>query len=274
MEPVPIGVPGELFIGGEGLARGYLHRPDLTAERFRPDPFSGVPGARLYATGDVARWLPNGSVDFIGRTDFQVKVRGYRVEPAEVDAAALAHPEVSEALTVTEESTGENRLLTYYAGTAAPDDLGLFLREQLPEYMVPRLWSLPELPKNPNGKVDRAALPKPTRATPATRNHAAGGLVDEVAALLCELLGAARVAPDANFFEIGGHSLLAIRLIGEIRDRYGVEIPLDELFTDPTPKGIGGFIQTQPGAGAVEAADSRRAALSAPAAAQSHGPYG
>jgi amino acid adenylation domain-containing protein len=276
MQPTPIGVPGELFIGGEGLARGYLRRPDHTAERFRPDPFSGVPGARLYATGDVARWLPSGSVDFIGRTDFQVKIRGYRIEPAEVDAAALAHPDVAEAVTVIDVSTGEKRLLTYYAGTATSDDLRSFLKERLPEYMVPSLQALPELPKNPNGKVDRAALPKPKRVTahPAARNSAVEGLVGEVAALLGELLGAAAVAPNDNFFEIGGHSLLAIKLIGQIRDRYGVEIPLNELFTDPSPKGIGGFIRTQSTAGAMAGEDPRRAALPAGTAAQSHGSFG
>jgi amino acid adenylation domain-containing protein len=253
MEPVPIGVPGELFIGGAGLARGYLQRPDLTAERFRPDPFSAVPGARLYATGDIARWLPTGSVDFIGRTDFQVKIRGYRIEPAEVDVATLAHPEVFEAITVADVSTGENRLLTYYSGTAGAGDLRSFLRDRLPEYMLPALQALPELPKNPSGKVDRAALPSPVSVTarPAGRGPAAAGLVGEVATLLGELLGAAWVAPDDNFFEIGGHSLLAIRLLGEIRARYGAEMPLDELFTDPSPNGIGGFIQRQSKAGAI-----------------------
>jgi amino acid adenylation domain-containing protein len=262
MEPVPIGVPGELFIGGEGLARGYLGRPDLTAERFRPDPFSAVPGARLYATGDLARWLPSGSVDFVGRTDFQVKIRGYRVEPAEVDVVTLAHPDVSEAVTVTDDSTGEKRLITYYVGVPKPDDLASFLRDRLPEYLVPSLRALPELPKNPNGKVDRAALPKPesVAAHSAARSPAADGRVGDIAALLCELLGAAEVAPDDNFFEIGGHSLLAIKLIGEIRDRYGVEIPLNDLFTDPSPKGIAEFIQTQPDIGAAATEGPQRVA--------------
>lgn len=280
MQPVPIGVPGELFIGGEGLARGYLGRPELTAERFRPDPFSGVPGARLYATGDVARWLPSGSVDYIGRIDFQVKIRGYRVEPAEVDLAVLTHPEVSEAVTVADGPTGEKRLLTYYTGTAAPDELKSFLKELLPEYMVPSLRALPELPKNPNGKVDRAALAKPehvavlSTALPGAGDPTVSDVVGEVAALLCELLGAARVGPDDNFFEIGGHSLLAIKLIGEIRDHYGADIALNDLFTDPSPKGIAELIRAQSGGGAMAGADYRQAALpAAMGTAPSRGPF-
>ncbi|NGY62590.1 amino acid adenylation domain-containing protein [Lentzea sp. NEAU-D13] len=236
MRPVPIGVPGELHIGGDGLGHGYLNRAGLTADRFRPDPFSGVPGSRLYATGDKARWLPDGSVDFLGRLDFQVKIRGFRIELGDVEAALVEHPGVVEAVVVADDSVGEKRLAAYYAGSPDPAELSAHLAARLPEYMVPAvLVRLPELPKNPNRKLDRAALPRPSEAVVAP---AAGDTTAEICALFAELLGRAEVLPDDNFFEIGGHSLVAIKLLTRIRDTYGVELPLNDLFTDPTARAV------------------------------------
>jgi acyl carrier protein len=236
MRPVPIGVPGELHIGGDGLGHGYLNRAGLTADRFRPDPFSGVPGSRLYATGDKARWLPDGSVDFLGRLDFQVKIRGFRIELGDVEAALVEHPGVVEAVVVVDDSVGDKRLAAYYAGSPDPAVLSAHLAARLPEYMVPAvLVRLPELPKNPNRKLDRAALPRPSEAAVAP---AAGDTSAEICALFAELLGRPEVLPDDNFFDIGGHSLVAIKLLTRIRDTYGVELPLNELFTDPTARAV------------------------------------
>ncbi len=245
LRPTPIGVPGELHISGDGLGRGYVGNPELTAERFVPDPFSARPGARMYATGDQARWLPDGTIDFLGRADFQVKVRGFRIELGEVDAAAVAHTGVLEAVTAVDESTGDKRLIGYYAGTPTPEELTAFLGDRLPEYMVPPLLvALPALPRNPNGKIDRAKLPKPeTAVDPAAA--AVNGREQEIGVVLAELLGRPSVGPDENFFEIGGHSLLAIRLIGRLRDSYAVEMPLNELFNNPTARAIAEFVEAE-----------------------------
>ncbi|RKG54215.1 hypothetical protein D7V80_41155, partial [Corallococcus sp. CA054B] len=166
LQPVPAGVPGELFIGGAGLARGYLRRPDLTAERFIPDSFSDSPGARLYRTGDRVRWLPDGELEYLGRIDFQVKLRGFRIELGEIEAALQAHPDVSTAVVLVHAfSESDKRLVAYVVGSASidTDALRLFLRERLPDFMVPALFvPLDAFPLTPNGKVDRKALPTPT----------------------------------------------------------------------------------------------------------------
>ncbi|SFX93194.1 non-ribosomal peptide synthetase [Streptomyces atratus] len=257
LHPVPVGVPGQLYIGGDGLGRGYLGRPALTAEKFLPDPFSAEPGARMYASGDLARWLPDGTIDFLGRVDFQAKVRGFRIEPGDIDAALTAHPGVLEAVTVVDGSTGEKRLVAYYAGTPTVAELTEHLAERLPEYMVPSvLVPLPELPKNPNRKIDRSALrlPEPgaavASATPdvAVADEAgaqAPGIHEEVAAMLAEVLGRPDVGLDDNFFEIGGHSLLAIRLLAQIKQRYEVDLALNELFNDPTARAVAEQIAQQ-----------------------------
>lgn len=255
LNPVPVGVPGQLYIGGDGLGRGYLGQPALTAEQFLPDPFAGVPGARMYASGDLARWLPDGTVDFLGRVDFQVKVRGFRIELGDIDAALTAHPGVLEAVTVVDTTTGDKRLVAYYAGTPDERELTAHLSERLPEYMVPaRLVRLGELPKNPNRKIDRAALrlPDDTPAPSETGTpQAAGedGLTEDLARRLAGLLGRAEVGPEDNFFEIGGHSLLAIRFLGQIRQEYGVDLALNELFNDPTARAVAEQIRLQRGDG-------------------------
>ncbi|MFH8660652.1 amino acid adenylation domain-containing protein [Streptomyces afghaniensis] len=246
LRPVPVGVPGQLFIGGDGLGRGYLGRPELTAGAFLPDPFGDEPGARMYATGDQVRWLPGGMLDFLGRIDFQVKIRGYRIELGDIDSAVLSHPEVRESLTLVDESAGHKRLVGYYAGAPSPQELTAYLADWLPRYMIPPvLLRLPELPKNPNRKIDRAALPKPPAHTAgaAAPDAEMSPLEGEVVTLLAEVLGVPGVAVDDNFFDIGGHSLLAIRLTTRLRERHGVQIDLNAFFDEPTARGVARCVQ-------------------------------
>jgi amino acid adenylation domain-containing protein len=249
----PTGVPGQLYIGGDGVARGYFGRPDLTADRFLPDPFAAEPGARMYATGDLVRQSPDGSLDFLGRVDFQVKVRGFRIEMAEVDATLLQHSGVGEAVTVAVDGRSEDKsLASYYvaAGGAAleADDLMAFLRERLPDYMVPsRLVRLAELPKNANMKIDRARLPTVTIPSPPADGGGcvpgADTLDDEIAAIIGQLLNVPEIGRDENFFESGGHSLLATRLLTQLRKRFHVNMRLADLFDDPTARGIAGYVR-------------------------------
>ncbi len=241
LEPVPIGAPGELYAGGEGVARGYFQKPDLTAERFVPDPFE--PGARLYRTGDRVRLLADGRLDFLGRVDRQVKIRGFRIEPMEVEAALARHPAVAGAVVLTrEDRRGERRLVAYVVprkGSWVLDqdfDFRTFLRETLPEPMVPSaILLLPSFPLMPNGKVDRAELPPPDWEAQAEERSQPRGPVEE---LLCglweEVLGVERAGPGDDFFDLGGHSLLAARLVSRIREIFTVELPLAEIFQSPT----------------------------------------
>jgi acyl-coenzyme A synthetase/AMP-(fatty) acid ligase len=246
LRPVPTGVPGELFIGGEGVARGYLGRPELTAERFVPDPFSGEPGARLYRTGDRVRWRSDGTLAYEGRTDQQVKLRGHRIEPGEVEGVLCQHPAVREAVVVVrEDSPGDRRLVAYVvpgAPLAPAADLRAFARQHLPEYMVPSAFvTLEALPLTPNGKVDRRALPAPGRdALEATRAHEAPRTPDEVwlAALWAELLGLERVGIHEDFFMLGGHSLLAARLVSRLRASQQVALTVRHVFDQPTVAGL------------------------------------
>jgi amino acid adenylation domain-containing protein/FkbM family methyltransferase len=240
---VPAGVPGELCVGGAGLARGYHGRPDLTAERFVPDPFSTEPGARLYRTGDVARFREGGNLEFLGRLDLQVKVRGYRVEPGEIEAALCRHPAVRQAIVTPHDHRGGKRLAAYVVphggARVTPSELKEHLARALPEFMVPAAIALLEaLPVTPNGKVDRQALPEPEWG-------AAAGYVaprspqDEVMCnVFAEVLGLPRVGAADNFFDLGGHSLLATQVISRVRRAFGVEVALRALFEAPTPAGM------------------------------------
>ena len=233
-QPVPGGVPGELFLAGAGGARGYLGRPDLTAERFLPDPFGTVPGGRLYRTGDLARWLASGELEHLGRQDHQVKVRGFRIELGEIEAVLAALPGVREAVVVARENpAGDRRLVAYVVGDVAAETLLQALRERLPDYMVPSaLVILPALPLTPSGKVDRKALPAPERAE--ERYRAPRTPVEELlAGLWAEVLGLERVGVDDHFFGLGGHSLLATRVTSRLRAALGVEVPLQDLFAAP-----------------------------------------
>ncbi|HEX2081043.1 MAG TPA: amino acid adenylation domain-containing protein, partial [Longimicrobium sp.] len=245
----PVGVPGELWLGGASVARDYLGRPGLTAERFVPDPFATGPGARLYRTGDRVRWLSDGAVEFLGRTDHQVKVRGFRIEPGEIEARLLEHAGVREAVVlVREDAPGEKRLVAYVASdeTAGADVLRAHLSERLPEYMVPAAYvRLETLPLTPNGKVDRKALPAPEGdAFPARAYEAPSGTLEEtVAAIWAELLGAERVGRRDHFFELGGHSLLATRVVSRVRELFGMELPLRALFEGPTVAELAGRVE-------------------------------
>ncbi len=244
LEPVPAGVPGELLIGGAGLARGYLGRPDLTAERFVPDPL-GAPGERLYRTGDLARRLPDGRLEFLGRLDHQVKIRGYRIELGEIEAALAEHPAVRYAVVVDRPGpAGERRLVAYAEtaegvdGTLALDQVRAFLRDRLPDYMLPTGFvTMDRLPLNPSGKVDRRALPD---FSPERPELAVGYIAPRegrealLATLWSEILGVERVGIHDNFFDLGGHSLLLMRLQGRLAAETGLDLPVLELFEHPT----------------------------------------
>jgi amino acid adenylation domain-containing protein len=235
-QPAPVGAAGEVWLGGAGLARGYLHRPELTAERFVPDPFSGVPGGRLYRTGDLARFRPDGCLELLGRIDHQVKIRGFRVELGEIEAHLLAHRGVREAAVLALGEGGERRLVAWVAGEG--EGFRSHLAARLPAHMIPSaIGFLDALPRLPNGKVDRralAALGSPGQAPgesfvpPATDDEI------RMAALWAEVLGIPRVGLHDDFFKLGGHSLLATRVVARLRRDFGVELPLRGLFQAPT----------------------------------------
>ncbi|ROH82146.1 non-ribosomal peptide synthetase, partial [Lonsdalea populi] len=237
-QPAPLGVAGEIYIGGVGVARGYLHRPELTAERFIPDPFSTTPDARLYQTGDLGRWLPDGSIEYLGRNDFQVKVRGFRIEPGEIEARLMQCPGVREAVVVArEDSPGDTRLVAYLCpqadATLDPIVLRQQLSQQLAEYMVPGAFvTLDALPLTPNGKLDRRALPAPDQTAVVSRGYEApqGELEVALADIWQELLGLTRVGRHDHFFELGGHSLMAVGLIERLRNR-GWTLDVRSIFT-------------------------------------------
>ncbi len=247
LQPVPVGVAGELYIGGAGVARGYLGRPELTAGRFVPDPFSASPGARLYRTGDLARQLPDGRIAYLGRTDFQVKVRGFRIELGEIEAALSRHPAVAQAVAAVREDTPGNPQLTAYyvpaeGRAASVGNLRAALREELPDYMIPALFvSLPALPLTPNGKVDRKALPAPEGGRPDVGREyvaPAGEVEERLAAIWAEVLRIDRVGARDNFFELGGHSLMATQVLSRVQGTFGVELALRVLFDSPTVAGL------------------------------------
>ncbi len=240
---VPEGVAGELFIGGAGLARGYRGRPDLTAERFLPDPFSREAGARMYRTSDRVRVLKDGSIDYLGRLDQQVKLRGYRIEPGEIEHVLTRHESVREAaVVVSEDERGERRLVGYVVfsteGASTPAALRDYLSARLPEYMVPQaILVLPALPRTGNGKLDRKALPRPewgSASGPLSVVAPRGPVEESLADIWMELLGVEHAGVHDNFFHLGGHSLLAAQLMSRVRKAFQVELPLRSLFLSPT----------------------------------------
>ncbi|CAM5541492.1 Linear gramicidin synthase subunit B [Streptomyces afghaniensis] len=250
MQPVPVGALGELYVGGIGVARGYVGRPELTAQRFVPDPFAGA-GARLYRTGDVVRWNTAGAVEFLGRADDQVKIRGYRVEPAEVAAVLAGCPLVSEAVVTAPTDDGETRLIGYVVpadgpGTAPGDELAAYLAELLPEYMVPSVFvELDTVPLNANGKVDRKALPTPTHDTGhAGRVAPRNGVEERIAELWEDVLGTSGFGVHDSFFKVGGNSILAIRLIAALRGEYEIDLPVRALFEGPTIAALADSVET------------------------------
>nr|WP_244172052.1 non-ribosomal peptide synthetase [Myxococcus virescens] len=252
MRPVPVGVPGELYVGGDGLAVGYVGRLELTAERFVPSPYGE--GERLYRTGDVVRWLGNGTLEFLGRADTQVKVRGYRIELGEVEAVLAQHGGVNEAVVVAREDGGEGKRLVAYVTVqeGASLDTGALrshVKQRLPEYMVPSAYVVLEaLPLTPNGKVDRKALPVPeTQGSKAARFEAPRTATEEkLASIFAEVLNVERVSIDEDFFELGGHSLLATQLVSRVREAFHVELPLRDVFEAPTVEKLAQRIETEP----------------------------
>jgi amino acid adenylation domain-containing protein len=252
LEPVAVGVPGQLHIGGVGLARGYFHQPHLTAEKFIPDPHSSIHGARLYRTGDLARYLPDGEIEFMGRLDHQIKLRGNRIEAGEIEAALVQHSLVQEAVVVVREDTpGDKRLVAYVVcnpeqGTST-DELRGHLKRLLPEYMIPSAYvALDELPLTANGKLDRKSLPAPDTSRPDVASELVqprNRLEEALALLWAKTLGVAQVGVFDNFFELGGHSVLATQLITRLQEVFPTDLPLLTLFfQDPTVAGLAGAI--------------------------------
>jgi hypothetical protein len=260
-ERVPVGVPGEIHVGGAGVARGYLNRPELTAERFVPDPFAGQPGgqpgARLYRSGDLARRRPDGDLEYLGRIDQQVKIRGFRIELGEIEAALARHPGVREAVVVARAegagNVGDRRLVAYLvtdqvAGSPPPaiGDLHAFLRDRLPGYMVPADFVLLEaMPLTSSGKVDRRALPAPESAATLRRQYVPPETPSEelLVAIWEELLGRTHIGIHDNFFELGGHSLLAPQVVSRVESTFEVHLPLRLFFEAPTIHGLANQIE-------------------------------
>ncbi len=240
-QPVPVGVAGELYVGGSGLARGYLERPELTAERFVPHPW-GEEGARLYRTGDRGRYLENGELEYLGRVDRQVKIRGFRIELGEIEAVLAQHKDVSESVVLARDDDGDTRLVAYVVATDGEvltvSELHGYMKERLPEYMVPSAFVLlDKLPLTANGKVDRRALPAPTGSRPElTQEYVAPrtGIELAIADIWTAVLGVERVGIHDNFFELGGHSLLATQVVSRLRDTLKIELPLRHIFEYPT----------------------------------------
>jgi hypothetical protein len=250
--PLPAGIPGELYLGGGGLARGYRGAPDRTAERFVPDAagFSGKTGARLYRTGDRARWRPDGEIELLGRLDRQVKIRGYRIEPGEIEAVLTAHPWVDDAAVIAwEDDLAAYVTLSALAlvRTGRPEaDLREFLAGKLPAPLVPSLLTvLPALPLTPNGKVDYAALPRPERPVePGASGPPQGPVEEALAGIWSRLLGIETIDRGDRFFDLGGHSLLAARLVPRVRDALGFEMPLAWVFEEPGLAGLARRIES------------------------------
>jgi amino acid adenylation domain-containing protein len=254
LRPVPVGVPGELYVGGVGLARGYVNRPELTAERFIPDPFSREPGARLYRTGDLARYLPNGEIDFLGRVDYQVKIRGHRIELEEVEAALVAHPGVREAaVAAREDAAGAKRLVAYLVPQRQPGpthgELRSALKAKLPDYMVPSVFVMLEaLPLSPNGKVNRKALPAPDASRPDLEMPYAAPrskLEELLAGIWRNILGIEKIGINDSFFELGGDSLKAAVFLNELQQVMGEVVYAVALFDAPTIAGLAAYLENR-----------------------------
>jgi amino acid adenylation domain-containing protein len=250
-QPVPMGVAGELYIGGEGVARGYLGRPELTAQRFVPDPFDNRPNARLYRTGDLVRYLADGNVQYLGRTDFQVKVRGFRIELGEIETVLTEHPAVQLAVVAArEDAPGDKRLVAYIVPKPEQHlnitEARAHLKQSLPDYMLPSaVVELEALPLTPNGKVDRKALPKPEYQAPVSAGSIPphDEMEEQLLKIWQEVLNIMAVGVTDNFFDLGGHSLLAVRLVDEIRKQTGVEIPLTALFQGATIEHLANIVR-------------------------------
>jgi len=254
LQPVPIGVTGELCLGGDGLARGYLHRPELTADKFIPHPFSDEPGARLYRTGDLGRYLPDGNIDFLGRLDDQIKIRGFRVEPREIEAALLSHPGVKEALVMLREmAPGDKRLIAYIVAAPEPsltaESLRDFLRDRLPVYMLPAFYVfLDKFPLDPHGKVDRQklfALEVKPGISEKVYVPPRDAVEQRLVAAWEAVLEVSPIGVQDDFFALGGHSLLAVQLFAKIEKTLGKKLPLTLLYQRPTVAQLAEVIRAQ-----------------------------
>ena len=254
LQPVPIGVPGEMFIGGIGLARGYLNRPALTAKQFIPDAFSKRPGARLYRTGDLARYLPDGNLDYLGRVDHQVKVRGYRIELGEIEAVLSQHPAVRQSAVLAKpDANGNNRLVAYVVPKAAPvptADLRAVLKEHVPGYMVPAIFVWREaLPLTPNGKVDHRALPPPDELRlESTEPYVAPQTMGErtIVGIWRDVLAVDKVGTHDNFFDLGGHSLLLVQVQGKLQEAFDRDVSLIDMIRYPTVSALARYLGGPP----------------------------
>lgn len=265
LDPVPIGVAGELCIGGVGLAKGYLNQPQQTAERFVKNPLSNDASARLYRTGDLARFLPDGNIEFLGRIDHQVKIRGFRVEPAEIEAVLKQHPGVTQALVISYDDKMQDKRLAAYVVPRKPTAAGElrdFLVGHLPDYMVPSaIVLLDSLPLTANGKIDRKALPAPeTDSRQPKRDFVSPRNSDEetILAIWTEVLKVDGIGVIDNFFDLGGHSLLATQIISRIRKQFRVQMPLHSFLETPTVAGLAEKISQCP---AAETGDEEMARL-------------
>jgi acyl-coenzyme A synthetase/AMP-(fatty) acid ligase/acyl carrier protein len=253
LQPVPVGIPGELHIGGEGLARGYLHRSELTAEKFITCSFDGAPPVRIYRTGDRARFLEDGTLEFLGRRDHQVKIRGHRVELGEIESALTSLPQVRQAAVTSREiAPGEQQLVAYFVpapGTApaSAENFRKALETKLPDYAIPSDFVVLEvLPLTPSGKIDREALPRPNEALANRQEHAIAPrneIEEGLAKIWREVLGLTQVGVHDNFFELGGHSLRLTQVISRIRQIFRVELPFAQAFQEPTIEAIATHIQ-------------------------------
>jgi hypothetical protein len=250
---VPIATPGNIYIGGEGVARGYFKQPSLTAESFVPDPFSNSAGARLYKTGDIGRYLPDGNIQFLGRHDHQIKIRGYRVELGEIEVALCRHPAVSRAVVIVDGDSQDNRIVAYLVTSSVPPpsqaELRRHLREQLPEYAVPAEYVLLEqLPLTPAGKVDRRALPSPVNVAGnvnetyiAPRNE----MEQTIAAVWRDFLRLERMGIHDNFFDVGGHSLVLLRVRSKLCEVLEREISIVTMFEHPTISSLAEYLNSR-----------------------------
>jgi len=240
---VPIGVPGDLYIGGRGVSNGYLGRPDLTAEKFMPDPLNPRSGLRFYRSGDRARFLPGGIIEFLGREDNQVKVRGFRVELGEVEVVLARHPAIEQAVVVFKQSTaGDQRLVAFAIAPEKPaaSDLREFMLQYVPDYMVPSSFVFVDaFPLNANGKADRQVLAERIHATaPAAEFKGMDAVQEKIAEIWCTVLQRTEVGLEENFFELGGHSLLATQIIARLRAAFDIPVPLRAIFEAPTVEGL------------------------------------
>jgi amino acid adenylation domain-containing protein len=266
-ELVPIGSVGELYIGGDGLAREYLYRPDVTNERFITHSFSPTRKERLYRTGDLVRYIPDGRLEFMGRIDGQIKIRGVRIELGEIEVVLREHPDIRDAVVVVQEDDADDKRLVAYAVASSPQapavaQVQQWLGTKLPKQLVPSaLVFLPEFPKTPNGKLDRRALPKPERKTSSSETNASNDLERQIASIWCEALGIDHVGLEDRFFDIGGHSLLMIEVHDQLRDKTGHQIALLDLFQYPTVRSLAHHLGQKSTHANSEAAGSKRGKL-------------